>query len=152
VVGVGLTASVRALPVLLQVSRASRHAVVAQRLATALLAEIEMLPYEEPNDPPRFGREPGESAVNRADFDDIDDYDAWTASPPQKKDGREEPDCSAYTRSVTVVSVNVYDFNSVKPDGSTDAKRITITVMRDGMAPVVLRSVRLENANREDLE
>jgi len=152
VVGVGLVASMRALPVLLQVSRATQTHMVAQRLATDLLAEIAMMPYEDPDGNARFGREDTEAAVTRADFDDIDDYDEGKASPPQKKDGQTEPDCTGYTRSVIVQSTNPDDFNNIDGDSADKPKRITITVSRAGMTPVVITTVRLEGSNREDLE
>ena len=152
IVGVGLVASVRALPVLLQVSKATETHMVAQQLATDMLAEIAMLPYEDPDGTVKFGREIGEPANNRSDFDDIDDYDGWTKSPPQKKDGQTEPDCTGYTRSVIVESTNPNDFNNIEGDSLDKPKRITITVSRTGMTPIVITTVRLKGSNREDLE
>lgn len=151
-VGVGLVASMRALPVILKVSQATRQQLVAQRLATELLAEIAMLPYEDPDGNVKFGIEGDEAADTRADFDDIDDYDEWKASPPQKKDGQAEPDCTGYTRSVLVQSVKVDDFNDFEGNHNTKPKRITITVSRPGMTPVVITTVRLMGSNREDLD
>lgn len=152
IVGVGLVASVRALPVLLQVSQASQEHMVAQQLAVDLLAEIAMLPYEDPDQNPQFGREPTESAINRADFDDIDDYDGWKKSPPQRKDGSTEPDCDGYVRAVIVESTNPNNFNSVEGDSVTKPKRITITVSKPGVPTIVITTVRLKGSNREDLE
>ncbi len=154
IVGVGLVASVRALPVLLKVSTASQEQMVAQRLATDLLAEIAMLPYEDPDGSIKFGPEDNEAPnpTTRADFDDIDDYDGWTASPPQKKDGQTEPDCASYTRSVIVQSTDHDDFNNIDGDDASKPKRITITVSRTGTAPIVITTVRLRGSNREDLE
>jgi len=152
IVGVGLVASMRALPVILEVSRASQQGLVAQQLATDLLAEISLLPFEDPDGETKFGPEGDESTDSRADFDDIDDYDQWKALPPQKKDGSTEPGCSEYTRAVSVASVVVWDFTQIVNPGSSDAKLITITVTREGMAPVTVATVRLKGANREDLE
>ena len=125
IVGVGLVASVRA-----------------------------MLPYEDPDGSIKFGPEDNEAPnpTTRADFDDIDDYDGWTASPPQKKDGQTEPDCASYTRSVIVQSTDHDDFNNIDGDDASKPKRITITVSRTGTAPIVITTVRLRGSNREDLE
>lgn len=152
IVGVGLVASMRALPVLLQVSQATSDHMTAQQLATDLLAEIAMLPYEDPDGAAVFGREPGEAAHNRADFDDIDDYNGWKASPPQTKDGQAESDCDGYVRSVIVQSTNANNFNQIEGDSVSKPKRITITVSRTGMPPIVITTVRLQGSNREDLE
>lgn len=151
-VGVGLVASMRALPVILQVSQATRQHLVAQRLATELLAEIALLPHEDPDGNVKFGIEDDETGTTRADFDDIDDYDEWKASPPQRKDGQPEPGCTGYTRSVLVRSVKIDNFNDFEGDDNTKPKRITITVSRLGMTPVVITTVRLKGSNREDLD
>jgi len=149
VMGTGLVASMRALAVILKASEASRNALVAQQLAVGLLVEIALLPYEDPVSP-TFGPEGGEVTGTRSQFDDIDDYDGWTASPPQKKDGTAEPGASGYTRSVLVVNVDMQDLTKVVADGSSDAKSVTVTVTRPGMTPVSLTAVRLKGANRED--
>lgn len=152
VVGVGLTASMRALPVIMKTSRAVREGLVAQRLATDLLAEIALLPYTDPGDDVKFGTEDDESAATRAAFDDIDDYDNWTASPPQKKDGTAETGADGYTRSVLVQCVNITDFTHLEGDSQTRPKRIVITVSKAGTPPVAITTVRLPGANREDLQ
>jgi MSHA pilin protein MshD len=151
VIGVGLTASMRAMPVLIQVSRATHEQLIAQQLATDMLAEISMLPYEEPDSTPAFGPESGERTTVRADFDDIDDYDGWAKSPPIRKDGVQEPNSIGFTRSVTVQNVLATNFTSVVSDGGSDAKRITITVTLAGMPDLTITTVRLKGSNREDL-
>jgi len=150
VVGVGLTASMRALPVIMTTSRAAREGLVAQRLATDLLAEIALLPYMDPSDDVEFGPEDDESSATRAGFDDIDDYDGWTASPPQKKDGTAETGSDGYTRSVLVQCVKVDDFTDWEGDSQTKPKLITITVSRADAPSVSITTVRLPGANRED--
>ncbi|MFH1731692.1 MAG: type II secretion system protein [Planctomycetota bacterium] len=152
IVSVGLVASMRALPILLQVSEASAQGMTAHRLAMDLLSEIALLPYDDPDGNVKFGREYDETSVTRADFDDIDDYDEWKASPPQKKNGQPEPGCTGYTRSVLVRSVRIDNFNDFEGDDNTKPKRITVTVSRPGMTPVVITTVRLKDSNREDLD
>jgi MSHA pilin protein MshD len=150
IVGVGLVATMRALPVALRMSEASRQSMEAQQLATEMLSEIALLPFEDPDGSPGFGRETGESSATRADFDDIDDYDAWTACPPESRDGTTNTDLAAYRRSVNVYSVDVNDFTRVLADGSTDAKRITVTISCPGQPDVTAVTVRLKGVSRED--
>ncbi len=150
VVGVGLVACMRALPVLLGASAASRQTLVAGALAADLLNEIALLPFQDPDSTPAFGPELDEITGSRAMFDDIDDYCNWTECPPQLKDGTPAPNGAGYTRAVSVVSVNVLNFDQIVGTGTSDAKRITVTVSRPGMAPVALTTVRLKGANRED--
>jgi prepilin-type N-terminal cleavage/methylation domain-containing protein len=150
VVGVGLVATMRALPVLLKTSKASHDAAVAHELAATLLAEIALLPFEDPDNSGGFGPESDERTAVRADFDDIDDYHDWTASPPQRKDGSPEPDGDGYARSVTVTSVDPSDFQATVTPGSSDAKLIGVSVSRVGSPTVTLTTVRLKGANPED--
>jgi prepilin-type N-terminal cleavage/methylation domain-containing protein len=151
VVGVGLTACMRALPIIVQMSRASHESLAAQQLATDLLSEISMLPYQDPDGNVIFGREPTEPANSRAAFDDIDDYDGWSASPPQKKDGTVLSDFAGYARSVVVQSVSDTNFANVAADSQALPKRITITVSKPGAPTITIVTVRFPGANREDL-
>jgi len=151
IVSVGLAGSLRVFPVLLQTSAASRQMLVAQQLASELLAEMAMLPYEDLVAPVLFGPEAGESPATRAAFDDVDDYNGWTASPPQKKDGTVVPNTTGYTQAVVVQSVDPANFAAVVGPGTSEAKRMTVTITRAGMPAVVVTSVRLKGVNREDL-
>lgn len=107
--------------------------VAARELASGLMAEILWQSYEDPAlNPGSFGRGAGET--ERADFDDVDDYDGWTESPPQKPDGTPMTDSQydGFQRTVTVVNVDDATMGSVVTDGTSAAKRITVTVNRDG--------------------
>jgi MSHA pilin protein MshD len=97
-------------------------------LAHQLMAEILQLPYEEPSDgtqtmddgeggvvvlapsdppdTPTFGRESSESGGARNDWDDVDDYHGWSASPPETKDAIELTAYTGWTREVSVKLVN----------------------------------------------
>ncbi len=110
-----------------------------QLLAQDLMTEILQKAYEEPDETPAFGPEASEGTVSRTDFDDVDDYDAWDASPPQEKDGTPMTSLTGWRRSVTVDFV--YPSNLNTKTGSTDEgiKRITVDVTFNGvpMASVV---------------
>jgi type II secretory pathway pseudopilin PulG len=72
-------------------------------LADALMTEIVQQNYEDPSGPVVFGPESGESAgLGRAQYDDVDDYDGYTETQLQQKDGTASPDCSGWKRIVTV--------------------------------------------------
>ena len=97
-------------------------------LAQAMMNEILDRDYEDPVVKDGFGREGGESALIRADWDDVDDYADWSASPPQTEDGQALPGLEGWTRSVSVVWVDPFSLESVS--WSTGVKRITVTVKR----------------------
>ena len=65
---------------------ATSESVRAMHLAQQLMVEIIGQSYEEPVDTPQFGRE-SESGGDRLEWDDVDDYDSWSSSPPETKDG-----------------------------------------------------------------
>lgn len=70
-----------------------------------------------------------EEASPRANFDDVDDYDGWSESPPKTIEGADTP-YEGFTRSVSVVNVLHNDCNASvpEPDGSTSYKRIEVVV------------------------
>jgi MSHA pilin protein MshD len=110
-------------------------------LAQQLMSEILRQYYVEPVDTPSFGRESSESGGGRADYDDVDDYDAWTASPPQNKDGTAIPDLNGWRRSVEVDWVAPDDLTT--PIGVDESvKRIIVMVSRQGVPVASLTAVR----------
>lgn len=110
-------------------------------LAQQLMAEILTQSYAEPVEAPVFGAEPSESGSFRTDFDDVDDYDTWSASPPQYKDGTVIPDLDGWARQVSVAWVNATDL-SLTSSTETNVKRITVTVTYNGVEVASLTAVR----------
>ena len=107
--------------------------VAARELASGLMAEVLLQSYEDPAlGPGSFGKSAGETT--RPDFDDVDDYDDWTESPPQKPDGTPMTDSqyAGFERAVTVVNVDDATMSAVVFNGTSAAKRITVIVKRNG--------------------
>lgn len=125
-VGVMLLATMRAVGGVFRTRLVAARQLQGETLAQQLVAEIVRHPYKDPDDTPVFGRESGEQNV-RADFDDIDDYGGWCASPPETRDGSVIPNCTGWTREVRVRRVSVrMPYWSVSWD--TGLKRIKVTV------------------------
>ena len=124
---------------------------LATILARDIMDEILSKAFEDPDLPSgSFGRE--ELIIPRSNYDDVDDYDGTSESPPQSVAGISyngaggTANYSMFTRTVTVENVPQTDFNAAVPstDGSTDAKRIIVTVSwieKGGTTQVQLRSV-----------
>jgi type II secretory pathway pseudopilin PulG len=110
-------------------------------LAEALMAEILRQNYQEPDETPVFGRETGESATNRAAYDDVDDYDQWSASPPVAKDGSALANSTGWKRTVMVKWIDPDDPREVKT-AETGAKRITVTVFYKEAPQATLVAIR----------
>jgi hypothetical protein len=95
-----------------------------------LLAEIQNQTYADPNQTPGLGKESGETT--RSQFDDVDDYDGWTESPPKNRAGTDLAGFTGWSRSVTVVRAQ--RASPMQNAGSDEGlKRITISVSKSGV-------------------
>ena len=97
-------------------------------LAQALIDEITDQPYVELDGTPAFGPETGETdGGTRTSFDDVDDYNAWSASPPEAKNGTDLPLTADWSREVSVrwVSASDTETSAASDEG---LKRILVTV------------------------
>jgi type II secretory pathway pseudopilin PulG len=110
-------------------------------LAQQLLAEIVQRRYQDPNEPLAFGREATESAATRTDFDDVDDYDGWSASPPEGHDGTPLTNAAGWTRTVTVQWIDPLNPGQVEA-AESNAKRIEVVASYDGIPQVTLYAIR----------
>lgn len=117
---------------------------VGMGLAEDLLAEILEQPWIDiaPTDgESHLGRENGEDDATRADFDDVDDYAGWTASPPETAGGTDLPDLDGWTRKAFVVWGTTAT-PDVRSTVSTTIKRITVVVYRDKLEVARLTALR----------
>lgn len=112
-------------------------------LAQELMSEVLVARYVEPEETPEFGPEPLETGGTRSDFDDVDDYHNWTASPPENPDGTQIPDRTDWQRTVVVEYV---DANDLTTTVGTDqgVKRITVTVKRSDKTVAELTGIRTD--------
>ena len=123
-----------ALPPLISLfTEVSQHSVdqnlqqAALRYADALMEEIVSKAFEDPDGSAgSFGTEES----GRHEYDDVDDFDGWSQSPPTRIDGTALDQYSGFTRSVEVHNVTDTDPDPSSPesDGSTELKRIRVQV------------------------
>jgi hypothetical protein len=136
IVGLSLVASLRAVRSSITAQRSVAEVEKAAFLATALISEIKTLYYQNPTQPVLFGPESGETG--RGTFNDVDDYNGWSESPPQNPDNSILPDLNGWTRKVTVQWVSPTNVSQTSVT-ETGAKLITVTVLHNG----VLRATRV---------
>ena len=135
---VAIVALAIAIPPLLGLYReVAAHAVedtnqrVALTYAMALLEEVVSKEFEDPESAAgSFGTEEG----SRAAYDDVDDFDGLSNTPPTRIDGTSLSEYGGFTRSVTVTNVTAADPDPTTPetDGSTEFKRVEVTVTWTG--------------------
>ncbi len=104
-------------------------------LAYALIGEMLELSYMQPGQTSSpIGLDTGESSTSRANYNDVDDYNGWTDSPPQNKDGTVLPDLTGWSRQVVVEWVSPSTLTQASPGSSSETgmKRLTVTVQHNG--------------------
>jgi type II secretory pathway pseudopilin PulG len=72
-----------------------------------------------------FGAEEGSVGL----YDDLDDFDSASFSPPIGVDRTSLTDFGAFTQQVTVQNVSASDFESVVADHSSDFVRVSVKVL-----------------------
>ena len=85
-----------------------------------------VLPVIDPNTgTSTFGPEASETL---ADYDDLDDFNGASFSPPISADRNALTDLSAYTQQITVENVSASDFEQVVSNHSSFFVRVTVQV------------------------
>jgi MSHA pilin protein MshD len=117
-------------------------------LAQDLLSEIMQQDYEDADyGPGSFGLGSDEVGDgSRALWEDVDDYDGWSASPPEAKDGTPLAGFNRWGRSVQVDWVDSDDLTTVR--GSDEGvKLIIVTVTYDAWNVLELTALRTRGAD-----
>ena len=131
-IGILMTTSLQTVGVSLRRQTSSRQSTIAAALANGLASEIFSRSYMEPGlTSSAIGREVGEIAGSRVNYDDVDDYDGWVASPPQSRNGTVRSEYTGWQSSVTVQWVTLSNLQQVSGT-ETGVKRITVTIRLNG--------------------
>jgi len=124
-VGLAIASLVAANSSLTQANAAGINLSTAEFLSEQIRELTASLAAIDPNDAgPPLGPETGETL---ADYDDVDDFDGKTLSPPIGA-SREPLDLAGFSQQVTVENVNAADFNHVEADDTSRFIRITVKV------------------------
>ena len=131
IVAVVILAAVRAAGASARAQYQAAQRAKAQFLATGLIAEVLQASFEEPRGGTFFGRDAGEVAGSKANYNDVDDYHGWTESPPQDRAGAPISTFAGWERAVAVEWVNPDNLAQTSAF-DTGAKRVTISVRYNG--------------------
>jgi len=114
----------------------------ANNLAGAAMEELKCRAWEEPSGPRPLGVDSGETAANKTTFDDIDDFNGYSESPPRYQDGAVMPGLSGYSVSFAVTYVDAA-LNATA--SATDRKMISVTVKNKNIPKITLYTVLSRN-------
>jgi len=138
-----------ALPLGRNVFNELKEERIAVLLAIQMMEEIQSKAYEDPDIPQgSFG---SEEPYPRGNFDDIDDYDGWSMSPPEYQNGTsmngdgDTPDYNDFCRKVVVKNVDDNDYSITRKDGTTNSKRVVVTVTSPKIEDVIIKWVATRN-------
>ena len=146
IVGITLVAALNTVGASGLAQRATGDRSRARLLAQQLMSEIMRQAYQDPEGGTGLGNDAGELASPRSNFDDVDDYHRWSASPPEDVDGSPIPEATGWERSVTVSYANPLDLKAtVLLD--LGVKRITVQVTRNKAVVASLTAVRTGGAD-----
>ena len=129
IMGLLFVALMEAFKVGLQMLEHGQRMTVASSLAEEVHQMTLTMPLADPEEPTHWGLEAGESPPP---FDDLDDLDGQTFSPPVNADGLTIAGLADYQQQVSVVSVSEQDFDAVVGDGLSGVPRVTVVVTCQG--------------------
>ncbi|MBI2447899.1 MAG: hypothetical protein HYV48_05170 [Candidatus Omnitrophica bacterium] len=147
-----------------QGNKTGRDVTIASNLASGVMDEIRSKAFEDPDANKKFGPETDEDTSNRIEWDDVDDYNGWTETPPRTIEGypmdggtygappQPQPDFSIFRYEVVIESVEpdppasgwkLYQ-NNQATSLKADYKRIIVTVSKtdNSITPVTLTTIR----------
>ncbi len=139
VLGIVLVSLLQGSAVSVGMQRASANRLTGDALARELLETVCALPYAEGSAGP--GVEAGEITTDRTTFDDLDDFNGWSESPPARFDGSPMPGLPAWSREVSVALVDPSD-PAVVVGSDQGAKLVVVRVERDSELVATLERVR----------
>jgi len=126
VVSIMLVSVLQALGAAAKADQVHANQRVGPALASQLMAEILACPYEDDKHTV-FGPENGEVHSSRFKYDDVDDYNGWSSSTIQDKDGNAISGLTGWSRSSVVQWVQPSNVATVAA-AESGLKRIIVTV------------------------
>jgi prepilin-type N-terminal cleavage/methylation domain-containing protein len=143
IVGVGVLAIVAAQQAFHQQNAWSSRAAIATYLANEIREMTFNLPRHDPvTGTTIWGPEPNEA--DWYDFDDLDDFDGLTFSPPLNAQRDPIANMEGWAQHITVRNVEPNNITIERPNGSTSLVRVEVIVTFQGPAdtqPMVITSV-----------
>jgi hypothetical protein len=130
----------------IRANAATGRIATAVQLASELMEEVAARRWDQKTPvPPRIvpaggqlGLDSGEAPADKRVFNDVDDFQGWSESPPQDPLGRPLPGLAGFSRDVAVSYVDAAFQPSTAP---TDYKKVTVCARFPSSAPICLERV-----------
>jgi hypothetical protein len=132
IVGVGVLSLVELLAKGTSTNIESSELTAGVNLAKNIREMSLKLAFLDPTTPSNWGLDAGESATNPSGFNDINDLDGMTYSPPVDSRGKKIDMMTGWTQSIVVHSVDHNSLTTDVPNGTDSAVRVTVTVSHQG--------------------
>ncbi len=130
-VGLSIAALVVANGAFTMANDAGADLSTAEFLIEQIREMTAMLPAMDPDvTTPQFGVEADETSV--VTYDDMDDFDDVTFSPPVNAARAPLPNLAVFTQLITVENLDPSNFDQVVADGTSHFFRVTVTVTQNG--------------------
>lgn len=145
---VSLTASAN----LLRNDTQRRGANQGHQLAAQLLDEVSSMDFRDRVEP-IYGLESDEDAADRSTFDDVDDYNGYTAAPPTHRDGTTINGYEGWSVSVSVVAADP-DPTGIATTSSNESSplRVITIVCTTPAAATVVESTLVSHVPNDNTE
>lgn len=143
IVGGLLGASITAVGNLSTARQITSDRAKGYQLAEDLLTAAQMLPYVDPTlSADQIGPSAAELAPgNRSLFNDCDDFDGWSETPPQDQSGTAISGCTGWKRTVRVQWVDPSAAYATSAT-STGYKRITVAAIKNNKTVATLSCIK----------
>jgi type II secretory pathway pseudopilin PulG len=129
IIGLGIVSTLQLLGKLTASQGDGQDLTIAVNLANNVHELTFNLHFTDPIAPTHWGPEAGETL---ATYNDNDDFDGATFSPPIDARRQAVPNLAGWTQSISVRSVDQNNLTATVPNGSTPAERIIVTVSHLG--------------------
>lgn len=130
-IGVAIAALITSNVAHTQANAYGMHTSTAEFLIEEIRAMTLPMAFVEPDEVvDTFGPDDGE--VDAGDYDDLDDFDGVTFSPPVDVNGNNLNDFSEYSQIITVESVDPADFTAVVDDLGSSIVRVSVSIVMNG--------------------
>lgn len=132
IVGVGTLSMFTLVGTCINQTRESSNLTAGMNLARNIRELSLSMAFTDTKSPNTWGLDGGESASNPATWNDVNDLDGRTISPPITATRTPLTSMAGWSQQITVTSVTPDRLTLQAPRGSTACNQVTVVVLRDG--------------------